>query len=419
MSESLHFYPINALKDRLVLFKDKDVLLSLACPECKKIVSKPYECQICHNTFCLDCLNKYMLEKKTQPISNPLPSQKAQTFLPAAPSSCPRGCAGAKFGWAKNKVNGQLSKLMVRCRNYESGCHRSVSLQEVCKHESKWAYSLIRWQMWWEFIVFNTMKNHMERCKLRLKSKFVWKEWKGVFDISSFEAHEKEWEMKKIQWAGHPKWRYLGERKDWLIHENSWRFLKHNCHKWHQLLDESQSHDCFATMKKKLEEKELDLQEFNIKLENKENEVENYKSEIWKLQQLVMKKKTVLQDLKKGYEYGLDYYQTKENERVCSEIDNILLMVESVQNLDPENPQQLKKREFKDSMKNWEMVEIPFSKDESAGDLTAKILTKKTEIQTPNFYKLQAAYESMDDKDDQLTVEESTFDATMKSANEK
>ena len=154
----------------------------------------------------------------------------------------------------------------------------------------------------------------------------------------------------------------------------------------------------------------MDLDEVNIKLENKESEIDKYRREINNLQSLVLGKKTVLQDLKRGYEYGLDTYQTNENQRICSEIDNILYMVDKAQKKQTNSEDlQEENKPITDAMT---VVKVPMTPADTLNSITSKIMDAEMKVQHPSLHCVKS-HMANEFKDDQ-TLDESTFDTPAK-----
>ena len=101
---------------------DDQLLEQLKCPVCLEFANNAFECSLCHNIFCPDCIiNK---ENKTIPcpICRMDPNYKeapfARKMVNSIPSTCPNECD------AKNLTLGDIHSHLLKCPERKLQCEK-------------------------------------------------------------------------------------------------------------------------------------------------------------------------------------------------------------------------------------------------------------------------------------------------------
>ena len=165
---------------------------------------------------------------------------------------------------------------------------------------------------------------------------------------------------------------------------------------------------------------ELELEHHETLLNDKENEVEWLKKQLYEYQSLLFSKKSVLADLKHGYEYTLDTYQSKQNKKICNEIDDILAVIGKVQNDEEDNSpiNTSNKRTVKMIKKNTEDNDSPMNiiatlnKNDSVKVMTNKIIHSTEKVVNPNLHTLKTYVENEAKQAAKSNINDNTFENT-------
>ena len=116
----------------------------LLCPICHKIFWNPVSCGECQHHFCSACIQQWL--KKSQ-----------NNF-------CINGCKFTEKRAAPILYN-FLSKLRLKCRNFENGCHEEIRYDSLTFHEKNCQMVLRECEGCKKPLLLKDLKNHAEDCE--------------------------------------------------------------------------------------------------------------------------------------------------------------------------------------------------------------------------------------------------------------
>ena len=90
----------------------------IKCKICFNILKNPYDCTICGNTFCHNCINQLLIQNK----------------------KCPFTCVNFKIKPSSYYITSYLNKLQFSCLNKENGCDEIISYNNIDKHDQECKY---------------------------------------------------------------------------------------------------------------------------------------------------------------------------------------------------------------------------------------------------------------------------------------
>ena len=105
--------------DRLIdKEKHKNFYDIIQCKICFNILKNPYDCSICGNTFCYDCINNIITQNK----------------------QCPFNCTNFEIKPSSYIITSYLNTLNFSCLNKENGCNEIISYNNLDKHDKECKY---------------------------------------------------------------------------------------------------------------------------------------------------------------------------------------------------------------------------------------------------------------------------------------
>ena len=114
----------------------------IQCKICFNILKNPYDCSLCGNSFCYNC------------ISNLLKSNK----------HCPFNCQNFSIKPSSYGIISYLSKLNFYCKNKDYGCNEIISYQNLDIHEKecKYFYTICPNGQCNKKILWDSLENHLK-----------------------------------------------------------------------------------------------------------------------------------------------------------------------------------------------------------------------------------------------------------------
>lgn len=114
--------------NRLIL-KDKDSLNSgivalVRCKICDSVLTDPYDCLCCNNTFCFTCINNYILKYKKCPYESNIMLNENEEFN-----------AFNMLKPANTNLTSFLTNLKFSCINKSLGCNEEIGYNNIMIHE--------------------------------------------------------------------------------------------------------------------------------------------------------------------------------------------------------------------------------------------------------------------------------------------
>ncbi|CAF0862840.1 unnamed protein product [Rotaria sordida] len=116
------------------------------CPICCNILWKPVACNLCENSFCYQCIEKWLFEQQEQIIEY-IDNDNENDYLIKSLSltRCPFNCSPYKERKCSPLLTSILSKLTIECRNKLYGCQEILLYEQLEKHEEEFCqYKIIQ-----------------------------------------------------------------------------------------------------------------------------------------------------------------------------------------------------------------------------------------------------------------------------------
>ncbi len=98
--------------------KHQNFLDLIKCKICFNILKNPYDCSICGNTFCYNCINNIIKENK----------------------QCPFNCTNFSIKPSSYIITSYLNTLNFSCLNKDNGCNEIISYNNLDKHDKECKY---------------------------------------------------------------------------------------------------------------------------------------------------------------------------------------------------------------------------------------------------------------------------------------
>jgi hypothetical protein len=109
------------------------------CPVCGYILWKPVTCSSCKNSFCFQCIQKWLFKQQEQIIENDN-EIKSLTLI-----RCPFNCSPYKQRKCLPLLILILSKLTIECQNKLYGCQQILLYEQLEKHQEEFCqYKIIQ-----------------------------------------------------------------------------------------------------------------------------------------------------------------------------------------------------------------------------------------------------------------------------------
>lgn len=108
------------------------------CPICHNILWKPVTCNSCENSFCFQCIEKWLFEQQEQ-IIECIHNENENDYITKCLSltRCPFNCSPFQQRKCPPLLISILSKLKIQCRNKYSGCQQILCYEQLEKHEEE------------------------------------------------------------------------------------------------------------------------------------------------------------------------------------------------------------------------------------------------------------------------------------------
>ena len=101
--------------------KHKNFLDLIKCKICFNVLKNPYDCSICGNTFCYNCIKNIINENK----------------------QCPFNCTNFEIKPSSYIITSYLNTLNFSCLNKDNGCNEIISYNNLDKHDKECKYFFI------------------------------------------------------------------------------------------------------------------------------------------------------------------------------------------------------------------------------------------------------------------------------------
>ncbi|CAF1392247.1 unnamed protein product [Rotaria sp. Silwood1] len=116
------------------------------CPICNHILWKPVTCSLCENSFCYQCIQKWLFEQQEQIIEYIYNNNENDYLIKSLSlTRCPFNCSPYQERKCPPLLTSILSKLTIECRNKSYGCQEILFYEQLEKHEEEFCqYKIIR-----------------------------------------------------------------------------------------------------------------------------------------------------------------------------------------------------------------------------------------------------------------------------------
>jgi hypothetical protein len=109
------------------------------CPVCGYILWKPVTCSLCENSFCFQCIQKWLFEQQEQIIENDNQIKSLSLIR------CPFNCSPYKQRKCPPLLISILSKLTIECQNKLYGCQQILLYEQLEKHQEEFCqYKIVQ-----------------------------------------------------------------------------------------------------------------------------------------------------------------------------------------------------------------------------------------------------------------------------------
>jgi hypothetical protein len=108
------------------------------CPICSHILWKPVTCTSCENSFCFQCIQRWLFEQQEQ-IIECMYNENENDYITKSLSltRCPFNCSPYQQRKCPPLLISILSKLTIECRNKFHGCQQILYYEQLEKHEEE------------------------------------------------------------------------------------------------------------------------------------------------------------------------------------------------------------------------------------------------------------------------------------------
>ena len=148
---------------------DKDILEEWTCGICFKLVYEPKICTNCGNTYCNECIQKFLNSRNYQ-------------------YTCPLKCSNARIRDLGIKEKKYINKIKLRCKY--NGCNQFICYTDYKNHLEKCKYRIYHCdnKPCKKEGYYNQMEEHAKNCKYRIvRCKLCNQTFKSIDTDSHFD----------------------------------------------------------------------------------------------------------------------------------------------------------------------------------------------------------------------------------------